>query len=126
MAQVVIQAAQFAAENAGQIHRGASGHYMQVSACTVAVSSCAQQSVQDARQGGAAGVPDHICNATFLRTLKPPKGFGAGLGQAHGGCGVWRGDGDVREDLVARQGGRPVPAARAPESRRHGGDRLPA
>jgi hypothetical protein len=65
-----------------------------------------------------------VCGSIFLRTLNLPQGFGAGLGQAHGGCGVWGGDGDVREDLVAGEGGRPVPAAGASESRRHGGNRL--
>jgi hypothetical protein len=36
LAQVFIQAAQATTENARQVHRGASGHDMQVRACTIA------------------------------------------------------------------------------------------
>ena len=58
---------------------------------------------------GSEDVVAYSCHSDA--TLILHQGVSAGLGQAHGGCGFWGGDGDVREDLVAGQGGRPVPAA---------------
>ena len=53
------------------------------------------------------------------------QGGGGGLWEACGGCGLWRGDGDLREDSLAAARGRAPPAPRAQVLRDHGALSLP-